>query len=68
MSDDTDGLAVADHLLERILDRLLAQIVGPLLRGLGESLLLGRVPLQLRKGKENTTDDTQRLVHQKLVD
>uniref|UniRef100_A0A2M4C3Y2 Uncharacterized protein n=1 Tax=Anopheles marajoara TaxID=58244 RepID=A0A2M4C3Y2_9DIPT len=45
VSDDTDELAVADHLLERILDRLLAQIVGPLLRGLGESLLLGRVPV-----------------------
>ena len=42
--DDTDELAVADHLLEGVLNRLLAQIVGPLLRGLGESLLLARVP------------------------
>lgn len=58
VSDDTDELAVADHLLERILDRLLAQIVGPLLRGLGESLLLGRVPLHLRKGKERHTQMT----------
>lgn len=42
--DDTDELAVADHLLEGVLNRLLAQIVGPLLRGLGEGLLLARVP------------------------
>lgn len=44
MGNDTDELAVADHFLEVILDGLLAQIVGPLLGGLGESLLLARVP------------------------
>lgn len=45
MRDDADELAVADHLLKVVLDRLLAQIVGPLLGGLGESLLLAHVPL-----------------------
>lgn len=45
MSDDADDLAVLDHLLEAGLDRLLAQIVGPLAAGLGERLPLALVPL-----------------------
>jgi hypothetical protein len=44
VNQDTDNLAVADHLAEVILDRLLAEIIGPLLAGLGESLALARVP------------------------
>lgn len=45
MSDDADDLAVLDHLLEAGLDRLLAQIIGPLAAGLGERLPLALVPL-----------------------
>lgn len=44
MNEDTDNFAVTDHLAEVIFDSLLAKIVGPLLAGLGESLLLARVP------------------------
>lgn len=52
MSNDTDELAVADHFLEVVLDGLLAQIIGPLLGGLGESLLLARVPFGIRRMNE----------------
>lgn len=44
MGDHTDDLAVAEHLAEIVLDALLAEIIGPLLAGLGESLLLALVP------------------------
>jgi hypothetical protein len=45
MDNDANVLAVTDHLLEAILDGLLSQIIGPLLAGLGECLLLARVPV-----------------------
>jgi hypothetical protein len=45
MNDDTDVLAVADHLLEVVFNCLLAQIISPLLAGLGESLLLAGIPI-----------------------
>jgi hypothetical protein len=44
VNQDADDLAVADHLIEVIFNALLAEIVGPLLAGLGESLPLARVP------------------------
>jgi hypothetical protein len=52
MGQHTNVLAVADHLLERILDVLFAQLVGPLLRCLGEGLLFGAVP-DRRMAQEN---------------
>jgi len=45
VNQDADDLAVADHLVEVIFDVLLSQVIGPLLAGLGESLLLARVPV-----------------------
>jgi hypothetical protein len=45
MDNDANVLAVADHFLEVVLDGLLSQIVGPLLAGLCEGLLLARVPV-----------------------
>jgi len=45
VNQDTDDFAVADHLVEVVFDGLLAQIVGPFLAGLGEGLLLARVPV-----------------------
>lgn len=60
MHQDANDLAVADHLVEVVLDGLLAEVVGPLLAGLGERLLLARVPAQvpcrLAKGKETEAD------------
>lgn len=44
VNQDADDLAVSDHLVEVIFDGLLSQIIGPLLTGLSESLLLARVP------------------------
>lgn len=46
VNQDADDLAVTDHLVEVIFDALLSKIIGPLLAGLGESLLLARVPAQ----------------------
>ena len=48
MNQDADDLAVADHLVEVIFDGLLAQVIGPLLAGLGESLLLARIPARIQ--------------------
>jgi hypothetical protein len=45
VNQDADDLAVTDHLVEVIFDGLLAQIIGPLLAGFGESLLLARIPV-----------------------
>jgi hypothetical protein len=50
MDNDANELAVANHFLEVVLNCLLAQIVGPFLAGLGESLLLARIPVD-RNGK-----------------
>lgn len=47
MNDDTNVFAIADHFLEVILNCLLSQIISPLLAGLGESLLLARIPIWL---------------------
>lgn len=44
MNQDADDLAVTDHLVEVVFNGLLTEIIGPLLAGLGESLLLARVP------------------------
>lgn len=44
VNQDTDDFAVADHLVEVVFDALLAQVISPLLAGLGESLSLARVP------------------------
>lgn len=78
MNDEANNFAVADHLVEVIFDRLLAKIVGPLLAGLGESLLLGREPGRVRiepmkngisrekeKNKEQTSYDFA--VHWRLL-
>jgi len=48
VNQDANDLAVTDHLVEVIFDGLLAQVVGPLLAGLGESLLLARVPVLVK--------------------
>lgn len=44
MSNNTDRLAVTQHLPEVIVDGFLSELVCPLLVGLGESLLLALVP------------------------
>lgn len=44
MSNNTDRLAVTQHLSEVIVDGLLSELVCPFLVGLGESLLLALVP------------------------
>lgn len=44
VNQDANDFAVTDHLVEVIFDGLLSQIIGPLLAGLSESLLLARVP------------------------
>lgn len=55
MGDNTDVLAVTDHFLEIILNALLAQVVGPLLDGLAESLLLAGIPGDGRDGCQQRT-------------
>jgi hypothetical protein len=51
VNEDTNDLAVTDHLVEVIFNCLLTEIIGPLLAGLGESLLLARVPDDWRRKK-----------------
>lgn len=53
MGNHTDGLAVADHFLEGILDGPLSQIISPLLGGFSESLLLACVPLDSKNERKN---------------
>lgn len=52
MGNHADDLAVLDHLLEVGLDRLLAQIIGPLAARLGERLPLALVPERRRRRRE----------------
>ena len=47
MGNNSDSFAIAFHGFEILLDDLLAQIILPFLGGLGESLLLGFVPLRV---------------------
>lgn len=47
MHQDANNLAVADHFLEVIFNGLLSEIIGPLLGGFCEGLLLGLEPNQL---------------------
>lgn len=59
MHQNANDLAVADHLVEVIFNGLLAQLIGPLLAGLGESLLLARIPARI------PDDDGKRLERRK---
>ena len=49
MSNDADNFAVSFHRFQVFLDDFLAQVILPLLGGLGESLLLGFVPSYINK-------------------
>lgn len=51
VNQDADNLTVADHLVEVVFNGLLAEIVSPLLAGLGESLALARVPVDFQRGR-----------------
>jgi hypothetical protein len=45
VNENANDFAVTNHLVEVIFDVLLAEVIGPLLAGLGECLLLARVPV-----------------------
>jgi hypothetical protein len=49
MGNNSDDFAVAFDSLKVLLNDPLAQVILPLLRGFGESLLLGFVPLNIAK-------------------
>lgn len=51
VADDTNVLAVTDHLLEAIFNALLAQIISPLLAGFAEGLFLACIPDDRSKQK-----------------
>ena len=55
VSDNADNFAVSLHCLQILLNHLLAQIILPFLRGLGECLLFGFVPLKDLTIVERTT-------------
>lgn len=69
MHQDTDDLAITDHLVEVFFDVLLAQIIGPLLAGLGESLLFARIPDEwlARELEQSETDLVDCGAHWRLL-
>lgn len=69
MDEDANDLAITDHFLEVIIDGLLAQIVGPFLGSLWESLLLAWIPACPDKemGKKEFRNCTSSIFHAKWM-